>query len=467
MTLGENMVKISVIMPVYNVEKFLDKSINSILNQTLNDLELICVDDGSTDNSLKILNDFANYDDRIKIFSLDHQGAGNARNFALKHVTGEYIYYMDSDDILYLNSFEDFYFISKAKNLDLLIFKALNYDVEKKHYYETNYYNMKKISDFAKRKVFSFDDLGNLIFEVCETPWCKFYNAQMVINSNAKFRENSKFNDNQFHWEVLFNSKRIYFLDEYYYTRTRHSHSLTGSKDKNHICIIGVSNDIIDVFEKYNQLTKFKKMIFNLKVNWIILRYNEIRNEFKELFFTKINYDFKNNCHEEFRDVLWDKQKFIFDIALISKNSIDFDYMLEYASIYYDKRLNINDKLNKIRIWFESLKDCYKSQLYEVIKADIKNFDKKNLNNQNSKFYYNIMNSSDFINYENKFDKNSDYSILYNEENNNLPLLINKKDKLISNLNEELEVYKSIVAEKDNLILKLNKEIIDYKSRIG
>ena len=102
------MTKVSVVMPVYNAARFLDESVNSILNQTLDDLELICVDDGSTDDSLSILNDFASKDDRVKVFSLDHQGGGNARNYGLTQITGEYLFCMDADDTLDLNAFEDF-----------------------------------------------------------------------------------------------------------------------------------------------------------------------------------------------------------------------------------------------------------------------------------------------------------------------------------------------------------------------
>lgn len=94
------MTKVSVIMPVYNCENFLKDSIESILNQTLSDLELICVDDGSSDNSLKILKDYERRDSRVKVFALDHRGGGDARNFALNHICGEYLYFMDADDIL-------------------------------------------------------------------------------------------------------------------------------------------------------------------------------------------------------------------------------------------------------------------------------------------------------------------------------------------------------------------------------
>lgn len=93
------MVTISVIMPVYNDEEFLSDALDSILKQTLNNIEIICVNDGSTDKSLKILNDYADKYDFIKVFSKENEGSGIARNFALTKTSGEYIAYLDSDDV--------------------------------------------------------------------------------------------------------------------------------------------------------------------------------------------------------------------------------------------------------------------------------------------------------------------------------------------------------------------------------
>ena len=92
------MVKVSVIMPVYNDEKNLENSINSILNQTLEDIEIICINDGSTDNSLGILNDFSKKDSRIKVFSKENSGSGASRNLGISKAIGEYDAFLDSDD---------------------------------------------------------------------------------------------------------------------------------------------------------------------------------------------------------------------------------------------------------------------------------------------------------------------------------------------------------------------------------
>ena len=91
-------VKVSVIIPVYNVEKYLRECIDSILNQTLRDLELICVDDGSTDGSLEILHEYEKADSRVKVLTQHNMGAGAARNKGLAIATGEYLSFLDSDD---------------------------------------------------------------------------------------------------------------------------------------------------------------------------------------------------------------------------------------------------------------------------------------------------------------------------------------------------------------------------------
>ena len=335
------MVKVSVVVPVFNAEDYLKESLGCILNQTLDDLEVICVDDGSCDSSLEILNGIAETDSRVRVFHQENRGGGAARNFALKHVCGEYLYFMDADDKLNFNALEEFYSLSQEHDLDFLIFKAVNYDEDTGEYYETPYYNMDKIRDFAKDKVFSFDDLGDLIFNISVTPWCKFYNARFVLESGAQFLEGSIFHDNQFFWEVLFNAKRMYFADRTYYTRRRHSASSTGAGDLRYINIINVVNNIIDLFVKYDQLDRFKHILYNKKVFWISARFFEIHSEFKNEFYMEMKKDF-SNAGEDFIECLEGKNKFIFSAVLNSKTSLmcrNYELKKENERLKNQKRL--------------------------------------------------------------------------------------------------------------------------------
>lgn len=111
--------KLTIIVPVYNVERYLDQCLNSLVNQTLKEIEIICVNDGSTDNSLKILQKFASKDKRIKILNQPNQGQSVDRNLAIKNATGEYLGFVDSDDWIDLDYFEKLYNTAKENNADI------------------------------------------------------------------------------------------------------------------------------------------------------------------------------------------------------------------------------------------------------------------------------------------------------------------------------------------------------------
>ena len=416
------MVKVSVVMPVYNASRFLNESVNSILNQTFEDLELICVDDGSTDNSLEILNGFD--DPRIKVYSCEHQGGGNARNYGLSKITGKYLFCMDADDILDLNAFDEFYNISEEKDLDFLVFKAINYGVEKDHFFETEYQNMTRIYNKVTNNVFSYKDLGNLLFDFNVSPWCKFYNSEFVKGTGAKFRENSKFHDNQFFWDIIFKAERIYFINKFYYTRKRYDASLTASGDIGHIDIIDVVNDIINLFIKHDQLNNYKHILYNLKITWILDRYKQTQEKFKPAFFKKMKSDYLSLKTSEFPKLLDKNEKFIYDCVIISKDHDDFDLINGYYQINKDdSNKKINELTNKINTAEKTM-----NELENRI-----NENKKTINNLNN--------------------ENTNNKKTINELNNN----IQTKEKTINDLSDTIKNKDKTIAELNNHIDEINK----------
>ena len=118
------MLKVSVIIPVYNVEKYLGECLDSILGQTLKGIEVLCVDDGSTDGSARILAAYAAKDARVKLFSSPHAGAFRAREVGVKAAAGEYIYFMDADDLLDAGAFETLCARADRENLDQIVFSS-------------------------------------------------------------------------------------------------------------------------------------------------------------------------------------------------------------------------------------------------------------------------------------------------------------------------------------------------------
>jgi glycosyltransferase involved in cell wall biosynthesis len=122
------MPKISIILPCYNVEKYLSRSIESVLNQSYDDFELLVVIDGSPDNSKSIAEKYAKQDNRINVFEKQNGGLSDARNYGLERAKGEFIYFMDSDDWIESNLLEDNLKIIEGENLDLVIFGYIQDD---------------------------------------------------------------------------------------------------------------------------------------------------------------------------------------------------------------------------------------------------------------------------------------------------------------------------------------------------
>lgn len=147
------MTKMSLIIPVYNVENYLRECLNSCINQTLKEIEIICINDCSPDASDVILNEYAAKDKRIKVINHEtNKGLGAARNTGIANATGEYIWFIDSDDFIDINSCQVFYDIAKKNGVDVLMFQGKDFvdENEVKRYLTPSYYN-----DLPKNKVIS------------------------------------------------------------------------------------------------------------------------------------------------------------------------------------------------------------------------------------------------------------------------------------------------------------------------
>ncbi len=344
------MVKVSVIMPVYNAEDFLRESINDILNQTLKDLELICVDDGSTDKSLEILNNIAKEDSRVQVYHQKNKGGGAARNVALTYATGKYLYCMDADDSIKKNALKELYQIAEDKQLDFVMFRATNYDVDTGEYQYIKYFIMDEVAEKVGENIFSYRDLGDLIFKTSSTPWCKFYNLDFVKKTGAQFAEGLIFHDNIFWWDILLNSERIYFYKEYLYIRKNHSKSSTGAGDKRYIDAITISDLIWDIFTKHGLFDNYKTGLGVRKFDQIYHWYQKIQPQYKELYFEAMKENYQKIFDDkEFYDYIIDdlnrKSREIFLTTVSSTNHKEFELKMENNQL--KKKVKKYRRINK------------------------------------------------------------------------------------------------------------------------
>lgn len=204
-----NNIKVSVIVPVYNVEKYLERCLDTLTNQTLKEIEIICVNDGSTDNSAKILEDFALKDNRIKIINQPNGGLSVARNTGMDVAIGEYIGFVDSDDWVDLDFYEKLY--NSAKNNDCDIAVA---DFLRKHPNKD-----KRRLNINQEKVYTTPEDK---YMVCRTyregcVWNKIYRKSLLDKINLKFVPKMYYEDRDFTARSLFYSEKLVTVPNTYY----------------------------------------------------------------------------------------------------------------------------------------------------------------------------------------------------------------------------------------------------------
>ena len=201
------MPKITTIIPIYNAQEYINTLANSLSCQTLQDFEIVFVDDGSTDSTVNILEDYAAKDSKVKIFKQQNQGQGSARNKGIAEATGEYIYFADQDDWIDSDLFEVAY--NKAKEFDADI-------VELFHVYEYGIKSQPHTLDYTLPENQSFDYKINkkYLFGTSFAGWSKFVKRDLVISANIKFSECRSLEDYIYTVKAKINAKKIISIEK-------------------------------------------------------------------------------------------------------------------------------------------------------------------------------------------------------------------------------------------------------------
>lgn len=329
---GRNM--ISVIIPVYNVEDYLHVCINSVLKQTYQDFEIICIDDASTDSSLDILEYFAQKDSRVKVLKNDsRKGAGFSRNRGLEIAQGEYISFLDGDDWFSPNAFEILVEKAKKDKLDLLIFKCVVFYEDPHEFGMEEYYDMEFMNRFDN-KVFNHFDLDKTkLFKISNAPWNKLYRKLFLDENNIRFpNEDLIFEDNPFFYKAITSARRASILNLYLHNRRRRPNSVMTLTNERLFDAIDVSYLIFDVFLENYQLYQYykKEVLTYIFVDMLNHKYNKIDDQFKEEFFRRaqllykkfiIDYDLREDIEKYVKKPVLEKFKFDEIVADIDGNS--------------------------------------------------------------------------------------------------------------------------------------------------
>lgn len=341
------MAEISVIVPVYNVEKYLAKCLDSIINQTFSDIEIICVNDGSTDKSAKILKEYQKKDKRIKIIKKKNGGLSSARNAGLKEAKGKYISFIDSDDWIDKTMLEKLYRNVDKYDSDIILCAVHLFDEELQEIDDNNeYYNLECFNNSFDNRNFSFEETKTFIMDVSVMAWNKLYKKEFLDRSNASFPEGLIFEDGPFFFSIFFKTDKVSLVRQaLYFYRINRKGSIVKKGGKKLI-------DIIDVVElMYNSIKDLSC-------------FNEIRNKFYREKAADImyRYDLLDWYNQIFFSKKLAEKKFFFD-----ENIFDLDFMRKEHEWVFKRVLDIKDRADIIGYYYKKFKIKLMYKVMEIL----------------------------------------------------------------------------------------------------
>ena len=266
-------IKISVIISIYNVEKYLRECLDSVINQTLKNIEIICVNDGSTDNSSEILKEYAVKDKRIIIIEQKNQGLSCSRNNAMKIAKGEYIQFLDSDDYLKSDTLEKLYNFANKNDLELCSFSGYNFIDGENELLENKYWDFDFLPTDFNCDHFNYKDCFDFINKLPVSSCLTIYKNAFIKKHQFEFPKGLCFEDNVFYSKALLSAQRCGILKEKLYYRRIHGNSITQNWDKHF-------NDYIKIVD--------------ILLSWIKQNKFELYNAYKNHYLTGILNRFKN-----------------------------------------------------------------------------------------------------------------------------------------------------------------------------
>jgi glycosyltransferase involved in cell wall biosynthesis len=344
--------KVSIIVPTYNVEMYLEECLESIRRQTLHDIEIICINDGSTDRSLEILQRYAENDNRFVIVDKENGGYGIAMNIGLDKATGEYIGIVEPDDYVPLGMYEDLYKVANENKLDFVKADFYRFTTNAVTQDMHLVYNHLDKTGENYNQVVNPSEKPELTKFIMNT-WSGIYSRDFLEKHHIRHHETpgASFQDNGFFWQTFIYAKRAMFLDKpYYMNRRDNPNSSVNSKEK--VYAMNIEYDYIkDIFmkpENKELWEKFKGYYHLKRYGNYTFTLSRIDASFKREYVERISKEYKRAQElgeldlSLFTPLAQDK------LSLLIK--YPEDYYLKYVSkIKQPKRSKADKELNKIK----------------------------------------------------------------------------------------------------------------------
>lgn len=335
---------ISVIVPVYNAEKYLRQCINSLLTQTMRDIEIICVNDGSTDNSLDILKEFASCDSRVKIISKHNSGYGDSMNIGLKNAKGEYIGIVESDDYTHTDMFSNLFYEAKMKDVDVV--KSNYYSISEKK--GENYEEI--LAGIPYHTVFSPND-NMKIWDITPSIWSGLYKKEFLEKQRISFHTSpgASYQDVSFWYKVLLSTEKIVCVPEAYLCYRSDNENSSVKSPKKVFCIMDEFEEIKKYIEE-KHLETMMPIILKEQFIHYIGNYFRIDSLYQYAFLERMKEELRQDYESGLMDYsFWTTENW----NLLQQILRDSDYFFEstnidYINKYRNKEYTINHNLSHI-----------------------------------------------------------------------------------------------------------------------
>ncbi len=270
---------ISVILPVYNNEKYLARCLDSVLAQTEKSLEILCVDDGSPDGSPEILREYEKKDPRVRILRQENAGAGAARNHGLREARGKYLSFLDSDDFFEPDMLEAALGRLLEDQADFVVFGCDQYLNDTGEFRQTGYALRK--NTLPPYRPFSFREItDNVFLSFVGWAWDKLYDADFVKSRGLWFQEQRSSNDLLFVYSALVQARRITVCDRVLaHQRRNNQESLSNTREKSWACFYHALLALRQMLKEQGLYQELERDFINYALHFSLWNYNTITGE--------------------------------------------------------------------------------------------------------------------------------------------------------------------------------------------
>lgn len=338
--MGKN-VKVSVIMPIYNTEKYLVQCLESVINQTLKEIEIVCVNDGSTDGSLEILSKYQKKDKRIKIINKQNTGYGDSMNEGIREANGEYIGIVEPDDFVQHDMFEKLYKVAKRKNVDIVKSNYIEFDETSEKFVQI----CPEVKLYNKR----LNKTDSRIFKAVMNTWTGIYKKSFLIENQILHNTSpgASFQDTGFWFQTMAMANSVWFVNKAFYHHRMDNPNSSINNTKKVYCVCDEFKFIENKLKDKNVFSELQQIFLLEKFNCYIYSFFRIAQESRQKFLQETKKEFAN-VNTELAKEYFAKNKFKeFKKFIENQKGFYEEYKSKTYQNYLDKTLALEGK-NKL-----------------------------------------------------------------------------------------------------------------------